>query len=142
MDLRLLLLSQLLASLIVAARSLSCYYCIDEDGAPDSTEECYEPGVHLLHTCPERTTQCVVFEGVSSRPTGDSMSGVVRMCGPPVTPPLNTTEAPQQELPENRCYCDAEAADWFKKFLPVLDPGDLIVEGAICFCDHNGCNND
>ena len=69
------------------------------------------------------------------------MSGVVRMCGPPVTPPLNTTEAPQQELPENRCYCDAEAADWFKKFLPVLDPGDLIVEGAICFCDHNGCNN-
>ncbi|XP_022098453.1 uncharacterized protein LOC110983477 [Acanthaster planci] len=125
-----------LATCILEVGSLQCYECVDMEDLPESTVDCDNPGKELLLECLEGTTQCLTFEGVMTRPNGESQRGVARLCGPPPQAFLNDTA----RVPDNKCYCDEDAAFWLEELVPVIAPDDLTVEGGICFCGEKGCN--
>ncbi|XP_038065061.1 uncharacterized protein LOC119735433 [Patiria miniata] len=114
--------------------ALSCYQCVDMEEMPDSTIDCDNPGDELLTVCDEGIAQCMLFEGVMTRPNGASQAGVARLCGPPPGAIPNTT------IPENQCYCDQDAAHWLEVLIPIIAPDDLTVEGGFCFCNEDSCN--
>ena len=61
--------------------------------------------------------------------------GVARLCGPPPGALPNDTASP-----DNKCYCDDDAAFWLETLIPVIAPDDVTVEGSMCFCEKDGCN--